>query len=153
MTDGKRHDSAQLMERVCAAVADRFTASVVHIRLSYAAAGTARRSRLMGFGEDGIAVRCAPLTASEEQLLTALRASAYEPGRGTWWSMRLELRSDGNFTARFNFDNRPDFGIDLVESQDYADDDLRFPRDAGHRPAWYESEIARACRKDPERAP
>ncbi len=149
MTDGNRHDLGVLMERVCAIVAARLTASVSQVMLSYAAAGSVRRSRVVGYDQDGAVVPSAPLSASEEQLITVLRESAYEPGRGTWWSMRLEVRSDGNFTARFNFDNRPDFGADRIDPRDFADDDARFPRAGAHRPAWYEAEIARANAGDP----
>ncbi|MDT7727891.1 MAG: hypothetical protein QOI21_4467 [Actinomycetota bacterium] len=68
--------------------------------------------------------------------LVALRQGMYQPGRGTWLSLRLILDPPGSYVVHYNFDYDP-LWDPPVPPVVYQRDLEAFPRDTEHLPAWY----------------
>ncbi|CAL9443063.1 hypothetical protein SUDANB121_02301 [Nocardiopsis dassonvillei] len=64
-----------------------------------------------------------------------LRSGMYKQGRGTWFSVRLELWSSGKYKCRFNYAEKPAFGF-APDVRDYEQDLKIFPRDEENIPGW-----------------
>lgn len=64
-----------------------------------------------------------------------LRREMYRPGKGTWLTAQLTITSDGHFSTDFDYDNKPDWSIE-VDERIYQDDLSVFPRDAENTPSW-----------------
>lgn len=73
-------------------------------------------------------------------LLFELRQKKYMPGRGTWLSMRLVIEPDGAYRVQYNFDLDPQWDPP-VETADFDDEFVSFPREDEWIPAWYREEL------------
>lgn len=60
---------------------------------------------------------------------------ALAPEKGAWYSARMEINADGDFTMDYNYDEKPNFEIqpDPVE---YRIDLEKFPREKSSVPNW-----------------
>lgn len=72
--------------------------------------------------------------------LRELRQALYEPGKGTWLSMRLILDPPGSFVVHYNFDFDP-LWDPPVPPVVYQRDLEAFPRDEERIPAWYRKRL------------
>jgi len=71
-----------------------------------------------------------------DSLAWQLREVMYEEGRGTWYTIEMEISSDGEVTTRFNYEDRPKFQPVPPSALSFIEDHNRFPRDPEYRPAW-----------------
>ncbi|GAB4002291.1 hypothetical protein GCM10028807_60640 [Spirosoma daeguense] len=71
-----------------------------------------------------------------------LREAMYRqnPNKGAWYMLILEIKSDGKFNIDFDYDNKPDFGIEIEEKR-YFWDWQKFPRDKESTPTWLQKII------------
>ncbi|MFD7159360.1 immunity protein YezG family protein [Kribbella sp. NPDC059898] len=67
-----------------------------------------------------------------------LRREMYRPDKGTWLTAQLTITSDGHFATDFQYDERPDWSIQ-VDERIYQDDLSVFPRDRENIPSWMRS--------------
>ncbi len=74
-----------------------------------------------------------------------LRAATYQDGKGAWFTAEISVTGEGRFEARYDYDSRPEFSIELVPST-FADDLQRFPRAEQHQPQWLKDELAASSR-------
>jgi hypothetical protein len=74
-----------------------------------------------------------------------LRELMYEPGRGTWFSVRLTLRAGTepgySFDYDFNYDEDPKWSPPLAPTA-FCRDLEAFPREDEHIPAWLREVLA-----------
>ncbi|PRX46538.1 hypothetical protein B0I33_107115 [Prauserella shujinwangii] len=83
--------------------------------------------------------------------LMDLRHRMYEPGRGTWLSLRLVIDPPGSYVVDFNFDLDPRWDPpvpDVVFQRDFE----AYPRDPAHVPGWLRERLAGGA-GDGERSP
>ncbi|MET0236599.1 MAG: hypothetical protein ABW224_18265, partial [Kibdelosporangium sp.] len=73
--------------------------------------------------------------------LAELRKEMYQPGRGTWFSMRLVLDPPDAYTVHFNFDLDPGWEPP-VPPEVFRRDLQAFPRDDAHVPDWLRAQLA-----------
>ena len=74
-------------------------------------------------------------------LVRSLREVMYRPDSGTWFSMEMTVTSTGAMTARFNYDNEPEWDVP-VDPVSYVNDAKKFPRDEAHQPVWLQQRLA-----------
>lgn len=74
--------------------------------------------------------------------LDELKSAAAIPDRGTWLSLIMKLSSGGELTVDYNFDDKPQFDID-ISTDDYELELQLFPRAESSVPAWWRERIAR----------
>jgi len=69
----------------------------------------------------------------------ALRRVMFVEGRGSWFSMRLTVRSGGSVEASFDYESRPEFDSKMLGVTPYwvGREQRDFPRDKAHQPPWY----------------
>ncbi len=60
------------------------------------------------------------------------------PKNGAWYTMILEINEDGNFSLKFDYDNEPDFSIE-IDKERYKKDLEFFPREV--IPEWLRKKI------------
>jgi hypothetical protein len=72
--------------------------------------------------------------------LDELKSAAAVPNRGTWLSLIMKLSSDGELTVDYNFDDKPQFDID-ISTDDYELELRRFPRNEESVPLWWRERI------------
>lgn len=77
-----------------------------------------------------------PDTASK--LCGRLKRGMYDPRVGTWFEMKLEMRSGEPFEVTFDYDNEPR-GVFLPEH--WAKELARFPRESSHIPDWLQKQL------------
>lgn len=84
----------------------------------------------------------APIELSSDfvQGCQELRQEMYEPGRGTWFSMRVALDSQLGRQVDFNFDLDPLWEVP-PEPASYTRDVETFPRDEEHMPDWLRAAV------------
>lgn len=92
--------------------------------------------------EDGRAVETDAST-KVDLLLHRLRDGMYQPGKGTWFSMRYEINPPGSFSVEFDYDNPPKFAF-KVDPRSFYQDMRNFPRHAENTPDWLKDEIRSA---------
>jgi hypothetical protein len=110
------------------------------IHLSYSAVGDAATVSCTVVRVDGsMSTINAPYRAT--RLLPDLRAGMFEPGRGTWFSMRCVVEQSGQHRVLFDYDGEPELDFTLADSS-YAVDLARFPRDEAHLPDWLKEKLA-----------
>lgn len=68
-------------------------------------------------------------------LLQAHREASYRPGLGTWFALKISVDRSGPVDVEINYDDEPAWEFSVRDNY-YADDFLRFPRDAEHTPEW-----------------
>jgi hypothetical protein len=78
--------------------------------------------------------------------LTLLRAAYYHEDKGTWFSVEFEVSAEGAMTARFNYDNEPDWGDEGIDPAAYVEDLRAFPRSEDNQPAWLKLKLAADAR-------
>jgi hypothetical protein len=110
------------------------------IHLSYSAVGDAATMSCTVVRVDGTVSAINPPYRAT-RLLPDLRAGMFEPGRGTWYSMRCVVEQGGQHRVSFDYTGEPEFDFALVDSN-YAVDIARFPRDEAHMPPWLKEKLA-----------
>ena len=110
------------------------------IHLSYSAVGDAATMSCTVVRVDGSTSTINPPYRAT-RLLPDLRAGMFEPGKGTWFSMRCVVERSGQHHASFDYIGEPEFDFTLVDSS-YAIDLASFPRAEAHIPAWLKKKLA-----------
>ncbi|MFB7721501.1 hypothetical protein [Nocardia sp. NPDC056100] len=83
---------------------------------------------------DGTATRIsAPLLIMEK--CAELRSVMYQPGRGTWFTVRCVIDHNATWTMDFDYEGEPAFNPQLTPDA-FALDLEYFPRDPAHMPQW-----------------
>lgn len=77
-----------------------------------------------------------PSSSQADSLAWQLREVMYEEGRGTWYTIEMEISRDGEVTTRFNYEDKPEFAPVPPSPLSFVEDHNHFPRDLEHRPAW-----------------
>ncbi|WP_344621167.1 hypothetical protein [Actinosynnema pretiosum] len=91
-------------------------------------------------GGTQVAVR---LPSTVEPALRELRDLMYEPGRGTWFSMRYTVDPPLEHRALFNYDHDPCWSPGIPASAWVVDQQV-YPRSPEHRPEWLRARLAEA---------
>ncbi len=78
----------------------------------------------------------------DDDLVDRMREAMYRPGSGTWFSVEMTVTAEGDMSAKFDYDNEPDFGLGGVDPVAYVNDAKKFPRDEAHQPAWLKQRMA-----------
>lgn len=73
-----------------------------------------------------------------------LRAAMYRPGEGTWFSFSLEVSRSGRVETRYDYDGEPAFHV-APDPSAWAQDQKKFPRDAGNQPDWLKRKLQEAA--------
>ena len=82
-----------------------------------------------------------PITEGQAlRLLRELRHRMYVAGRGTWYSMTLDIDPDGTSTATYDDDAEPVFDPP-ADAAVYLRDLQRYKRKDSHLPAWLKARI------------
>ncbi len=63
----------------------------------------------------------------------------YQEGKGTWFSLRCTINSQGGFTVDYNYDQDPQ--IVFPTAQGFTNDLKYFPRDDEHIPEWLREKL------------
>jgi hypothetical protein len=82
------------------------------------------------------------------ELLSDLRESMYQPGKGTWYKAKFAITRPGNYDVDFDYDNEPEFDIPPA-AQSYHFDLERFPRDDTNIPSWLRAKLTEARNTPP----
>ena len=69
-----------------------------------------------------------------------LRDAMFREGHGTWFSMTVELESDGHMRASYNYDQEPEWDVPIGDDE-YAADLERYPRRPEHIPQWLKDKL------------
>lgn len=72
---------------------------------------------------------------SQGDRAAALRVGMYEPGKGTWFTMKVTVEESGEYSAAFDYENPPTLGSPLPSRAFEADLQI-FPRDRQSTPGW-----------------
>lgn len=75
--------------------------------------------------------------------LVELRQQFFQPGIGTWFSMRLCLDSPETYSTAYNFHHEPEWG-QVPSAQEYLLDFEAFPRDPYNLPQWLRERLDEA---------
>lgn len=70
-----------------------------------------------------------------------LRAASYREGAGTWFSARIVVTAEGGATAKYNYDEEPEWDSPL-DPIAYVTDQAKFPRDVENQPEWLKQKLA-----------
>ncbi|MFJ4027325.1 hypothetical protein ACIPWF_09030 [Paenarthrobacter sp. NPDC089989] len=73
-----------------------------------------------------------------------LRQASYRTELGTWFGIHAIVTASGSVTMDFNFDDEPQWEID-VNPEVYAKDQSRFPRAAAKQPKWLKQKLDEAA--------
>ena len=75
--------------------------------------------------------------SNEDEIFPLLRQAMYEKdsSKGAWYSMTMEIHKDGKFKVDFNYDDKPNFGIEIDEER-YFVDFQAYPREEQYIPQW-----------------
>ncbi|MCP2261551.1 hypothetical protein LX15_005277 [Streptoalloteichus tenebrarius] len=87
-----------------------------------------------------------PAFAPPPQVVSAatdLRQLMYQPGLGTWFSMRYTMDPPSQFHVSFNFEHDPLWDPPVPPAV-FAQDLEAFPRDDEHVPGWLRARLAGA---------
>lgn len=114
------------LRQFCGLVAARFGRDTVRLELRCSIVGDACRLRF-GFDPENVPLYQQPADDALVESVYRLREAAYRSREGAWWSAHVVVAPDGTYTARFNYQQTPDFGSDAVRSTDFATDQRRFP--------------------------
>ncbi|MEV0354681.1 immunity protein YezG family protein [Nocardia sp. NPDC050697] len=71
-----------------------------------------------------------------------LRAGMYDPRRGSWYSLTLELSGTGKFSVAYNYDRRPSTSI---LDEEFSRDLSNFPRAEEFIPDWLRDVMSTAA--------
>lgn len=69
-------------------------------------------------------------------LLDELRDAVATPEHGTWMSLILTVRPDGQFKFKYNYDEKPDWNIE-PSNESYIEDLEHYPRPFAEIPDWH----------------
>jgi hypothetical protein len=131
--DAEQED--QLIQQIGARVLQRAPQGWRRIDVKVTMATMVEDIALTVIMEDGSSPPAGQPPDIKAELLT-LRHGMYQPGRGTWLSLRLILDPPGSYVVHYNFDYDP-LWDPPVPPVVYQRDLEAFPRDAEHLPAWY----------------
>jgi len=123
------------------------TADWIKLRLVYAALVDFSAVRFETMSTRGHTEhRLPPRTILRE--LTTLREGMYLEGRGTWYTLHLEICHSGTYAVRYDYDGEPHFTqprTDLSHALDHA----HFPRTDEHVPDWLRLKLMGAEEETP----
>ena len=109
------------------------------VELRVNALGQVIRSRTFASTAEGIHPVDAPDGLGPH--LSRLRMAMYQPGNGTWFSMRMTVELPARVTADFEYEDEPDFGDAPLPESSLTDELARYPRDPEHVPDWLRGRI------------
>lgn len=95
--------------------------------------------KLTAIMSDGTPLTGNPPTELKPDLIE-LRKEMYQPGRGTWFSMRLVIDPPDAYVVDFNFDLDPGWDPP-VPPMVYQRDLQAFPRTDEHIPDWLRAQL------------
>ncbi|MFD4457437.1 hypothetical protein [Nocardia sp. NPDC058480] len=72
---------------------------------------------------------------SQSDRIQKLRTGMYEPDKGTWYTMVLVVENSGEYHARYEYNDEPEFRFP-TSPHAFAADLEYFPRDTAHTPGW-----------------
>jgi hypothetical protein len=104
------------------------------IHLSYTAVGDAASISCTVLRPDGTTSTINPPYRAT-RLLPDLRTGMFQPGKGTWFTLRYIVEHSGEYRVSFDYDSEPEFDATVADTN-YARDLARFPRDPAYLPAW-----------------
>jgi hypothetical protein len=133
----------RLLERVRQALLDTMPAGWQLVRIDYTASVLMNQSAITGRMADGT-TPAVFVPAVLEESMVAVRASMYEPDRGTWFSARLTLSPPEELHVEFNFDADPEWWPSVPARLFVCDLDA-FPRSREHIPDWLTEKLAEAA--------
>lgn len=148
----------ELFNRVGALLRELLTPGDDRIELTLLATNSVSGPKLLAFNENGKYEKPggrANTVRGNWQLwdaLEALRAAHYREGTGTWFSAQIVVTKDGGATAKYNYDDEPDWGEAPVDSLAYVDDQEVFPRREEKQPEWLKLKLAEGRAKLATRA-
>ena len=93
--------------------------------------------------KDGSAAPLKGAAKDTPEAVLELRRLTYRPERGAWYTMTAMLDAQGKFTARFNWDQEPDWQQQAPSPVEYAADLEAFPRE-GTLPDWLAERVDEA---------
>ncbi|MFE3956882.1 hypothetical protein ACFXPS_22170 [Nocardia sp. NPDC059091] len=73
--------------------------------------------------------------------LQELRSEMYEPGRGTWFSLRYTVDPPMEYRVLFNYDDDPNWWPPLP-AKAWASDLQTYPRNPEYVPGWLTAKLA-----------
>ncbi len=85
-------------------------------------------------------------------LVLQIRQAFYEPGEGTWFSMRFKVDAPSQLLTTFNPNWDPEWRSE-IPPETWARDLEAFPRDPEHVPAWLREKLATAGHELPPPEP
>ena len=88
----------------------------------------------VSFVEGGV-TRYQMMNSKASDLVEVHRAASYRPGLGTWFTLKIAVDRSGPVDVEIDYDDEPKWDFPVRDNY-YADDFLRFPRDAAHAPEW-----------------
>ncbi|WP_084519715.1 hypothetical protein [Nocardia mexicana] len=104
--------------------------------------GTMAQSELTVVERDG-ATRAVPVPFSVVGALRELRAEMYEPGRGTWFSLRYTIDPPMEYRVLFDYDDDPQWWPEIAP-EEWATDLRAYPRNPEHIPDWLRAKLPEA---------
>ena len=139
LTPAERDEMLQNLARLLpSAVLDAWE----EIHLRYASIVDASTMECVVVRVDGTVVRINP-SYKVIRLLPELRSGMYQPGQGTWFTMRFMVEQTGRHQVEFDYDTEPAFDFTLQPGS-YARDLHQFPRDAMFMPIWLREKLTTA---------
>ncbi|WP_280266758.1 hypothetical protein [Nocardia wallacei] len=111
----------------------------MRIDLRFWNTGTTAQSELTVVESDG-ATRAVRVPFSVVGALRELRATMYEPGRGTWFSLRYTIDPPMEYRVLFNYDDDPQWWPEIA-AEEWAKDLRAYPRDSEHVPDWLRAKL------------
>lgn len=143
MPDNRMTERDEMLRNLARLLPAAVLDSWEEIHLSYAAVVDAATVSCTVIRVDGTTTKVNPPYRAV-RLLPDLRAGMFEPGQGTWFSMRYVVEQSGKYHTSFDYDGEPEFDFSLADAS-YAADLARFPRDEAHLPGWLKEKLAAAA--------
>ena len=103
------------------------------LRFEGRSAGTAAQLQLSVHRNGAVTTAEAPDGAFD--IIVQLRKLMYRPGYGTWFSLVMNIESQGHLETLYTFDDEAGWSFRIAD-ESYREDQEWFPRSPEHIPAW-----------------
>ncbi|EIE98497.1 hypothetical protein [Saccharomonospora glauca] len=144
--DQPTHEVEDLKKAISDAFAAHLPPEWAELQVTFRASSTVCQLELGGSTSSGKQLLISP-PQELSGLLRQLRAAMYEPGVGTWFSLRLTLRPGSDADFEFNFTEDPKWSPPVPPTV-FALDHEAFPRDVDHVPSWLAERLEEAAASD-----
>jgi hypothetical protein len=148
LTEGGLFEQNEQVARIAGVLVDNAPEGWERIALTYRVTRGVSSPRLEVVTSGGATTRMR-VPAEVSRRVRELRATMYEEGVGTWFTIKLTVDQDGRYQTHYDYDNEPDFTPALPASA-YALDLEHFPRDEEHTPAWLREKLEQARNEEQE---